>query len=73
MLKEEKKGGKGEGKDRSEGRDGEDGGRRARRGRKEGERKRRAEGSLCTSVISYSCSHTVPATPGQNLSNGECT
>ena len=42
-------------------------------GRREGRRGRRAEGSVCTSVISYSCSHMVAETPGQNLSVGECT
>ena len=67
MLEKEKKRERGRKREeRKERKYGENGGRRERGGR-------RAEGSLCTSAISYSCSHTVPATPGQNLSDGECT
>ena len=65
VLEEEKKRERGRKREeKKERKYGENGGRRGGR---------RAEGSLYTSVISYSCSHTVPATPGQNLSDGECT
>ena len=65
VLEEKKKGERGRKREeRKERKYGENGGRRGGR---------RAEGSLCTSVISYSCSHMVPAAPGQNLSDGECT
>ena len=65
VLEEEKKRERGRKREeKKERKYGENGGRRGGR---------RAEGSLCTSAISYSCSHTVPAAPGQNLSDGECT
>ena len=51
----------------------EGGGKGRGKGRGNGRRGRRAEGSVCTSVNSYSCSHMVAGTPGQNLNVGECT
>ena len=69
MLEGGKEGEKGERWVREETSDRE----RKKGGRKERKEKRRAEGLVCTSVISYSCSHMVPGTPGQNLSVGERT